>query len=117
MFTVFQTVFILFFTTTFHSYKRKSDKFVQISHSYNTRPVSTVRNASECRSWGRRFDPSLVPYFVEIDHGIISTVILLLSLIQEGLLSVTSESMCTKYWLTVKRAQEKVWLGELTTST
>ena len=32
--------------------------------------------------------------FVEIDHDIISTVIL------EGLLSVTSESMCTNYWLT-----------------
>ena len=35
--------------------------------------------------------------FVEIDHEMISTVILL---IQEGLLSVTSESMCTNYWLT-----------------
>ena len=35
--------------------------------------------------------------FVEIDHEIISTVILF---IQEGLLSVTSESMCTNYWLT-----------------
>ena len=38
---------------------------------------------------------------VEIDHEIISTVILLPSAdIQEGLLSVTSESMCTNYWLT-----------------
>ena len=36
------------------------------------------------------------PYFPEI----ISTVILLLLLIQEGLLSVTSESMRTKYWIT-----------------
>ena len=35
--------------------------------------------------------------FVEIDHDIISTAILSLPLIQEGLLSVTSESMCTKY--------------------
>ena len=34
--------------------------------------------------------------FVEIDHEIISTVILLLQLIQEGLVSVTRESMCTK---------------------
>ena len=37
--------------------------------------------------------------FVEIDHEIISTVIFLPSaewIIQEGLLSVTSESMCTK---------------------
>ena len=49
--------------------------------------------------------------FVEIDHEIISTVILLPSaewIIQERLLSVTSESMCTKL------AQEKVWLGEMT---
>ena len=37
---------------------------------------------------------------VEIDHKIISTVMLVLWLIQEGLLSVPSESMCTKYWLT-----------------
>ena len=36
---------------------------------------------------------------VEINHEIISTAIFL-ALIQKGLLSVTSESMCTKYWLT-----------------
>ena len=38
--------------------------------------------------------------FVEIDHEKISTVILLPSadFIQERLLSVTSESMCTNYW-------------------
>ena len=41
--------------------------------------------------------------FVEIDHEIIFKVILLpfaVRIIQEWLLSVTSESMCTKYWLT-----------------
>ena len=38
--------------------------------------------------------------FMEMDHEIFSMVILPLPLIQEGLLSVTSESMCTKYWLT-----------------
>ena len=37
--------------------------------------------------------------FMEIDNEIISTDILL-PLIQEGLLSVTSESIRTKYWLT-----------------
>ena len=37
---------------------------------------------------------------VEIDHEIIIAVILLLLLTQEGLISVTSESICTKYWLT-----------------
>ena len=36
-----------------------------------------------------------------IDHEIISTVIFL-PLIQEGLLSVKSESMCRKYWVTAQ---------------
>ena len=46
---------------------------------------------------------------VENDREIYSTVILLLPLIQEGLLSVTSESMCTEYWLTAmsKLAEDK----------
>ena len=34
--------------------------------------------------------------FVEVGHEIISTAIRLLLLIQEGLLSVTTECMCTK---------------------
>ena len=44
--------------------------------------------------------------FVEVGHEIISTVILLPSVIPlnhyelQGLLSVTSESMCTNYWIT-----------------
>ena len=40
--------------------------------------------------------------FVEIDHEINFTFNLLPSakLFKNGLLSVTSESMCTKYWLT-----------------
>ena len=38
--------------------------------------------------------------FVEIDHERISTAILHLPLIQKGLLPVTRESICTKYWLT-----------------
>ena len=64
--------------------------------------VSGYRCVSDCRSRGREFDHGPVPYtFVEIDHELISTVILLPSadFIQEGL-SVTSESMCTDYWLT-----------------
>ena len=60
------------------------------------------------------FIPAQSYTFVVINHEIISTVILLLPLIQEGLLSVTSESMCTNYCLTlvnrlVKLAQEIVW--------
>ena len=38
--------------------------------------------------------------FMETDNGIFSIVILLLLLIQERLLSVTSQSMCTKYCFT-----------------
>ena len=34
-------------------------------------------------------------FFVEIDHEIVSTVILSLPLIQEGQLSVSGERMCT----------------------
>ena len=37
--------------------------------------------------------------FVEIDREMMSTVIILLPLIEEGLLSVTRESMCMKNWL------------------
>ena len=39
-------------------------------------------------------------FSVEIDHEIIPTIVLLPPLIQEGLLSVTSERMCMKYWST-----------------
>ena len=38
--------------------------------------------------------------FVEIDHEVFLGPFSFLPLIQEGLLSVTSESICTKYWLT-----------------
>ena len=38
--------------------------------------------------------------FVEIEHEIFSTVILLLRLIQKRMLSVTCKSVYTKYWLT-----------------
>ena len=38
--------------------------------------------------------------FMETDHEIILRPFSFLKPIQEGLLLVTSESMCTKYWLT-----------------
>ena len=44
--------------------------------------------------------------FMEIDHEIISMVILLLQLIQEGLLSVTCESM--SHWITGLSLMKKV---------
>ena len=39
--------------------------------------VSGNRCESDCRSRGSEFYPGLVPYFVEIDHEIISMVIFL----------------------------------------
>ena len=72
-----------------------------------TGPVSVVGNVSNCRSRGRERSHT----FMENDHEIISTVILLLRLIQEGLLSVTSESMCTKYWLTAYSSLPKTKCG------
>ena len=50
--------------------------------------------------WVMSLIPSWSHTFVEIDYEIFYMVILLLSLIEEGLVSVTSESMCTRYWLT-----------------
>ena len=64
--------------------------------------VSGYRCVSDCRSRGREFDPGPVPYF----HGDWSWNNFyghspsFRWFIQEGLLSVTSESMCTNYWLT-----------------
>ena len=47
---------------------------------------------------------SLVPYFHGFDREIFSMVSLRSPLIQEVLLTVTSESICMKYWLTFFRA-------------
>ena len=64
--------------------------------------VSGYRCVSDCRSRGREFDPGPVPYF----RGDWSCNDLyghsppFRWFIQEGLLSVTSESMSTNYWLT-----------------
>ena len=73
-----------------------------------TRPRSAVdsvsgnRCESDCRSRGREFNPGLVPYF----HDDWSWNNFYIHsppfpwIIQEQLLSVTSKSKCTKYWLT-----------------
>ena len=62
---------------------------------------STISSKSDCRSRSRKFESPLGNVtFMEIDHEIISKVILTLSLIQEGLLSITGEDMCTSTGLT-----------------
>ena len=80
--------------------------------------VSGNRCQSDCRSRGREFDSGRVPYFRGdwswnnfYGHSPPFRWI-----IQEGLLSVTSESMCRKYWLTACSSlpRKKVWLCELT---
>ena len=58
--------------------------------------VSECRYVSNCRSRGHKFDPVPFTYFC----GEFLEPFSSLPLIQEGLISVTSESMCTKYWLT-----------------
>ena len=71
------------------------------SISIDAGPYNGVGSESDCRSRGREYDPGLVPYF-RGDYELISSVILLLPLIQEGLLSVPSEIMCTMYLLTIE---------------
>ena len=64
--------------------------------------MSGYRCVSDCRSRGREFDPGPVPYF-RGDwswNDFYGHSPPLRWFIQEGLLSVTSESMCTNYWLT-----------------
>ena len=61
---------------------------------------SAVCSASDCRSRVYMFESQLEhKTLMEIDHEIISAVILPLK-IQERQLSVTGKSMHTKYWLT-----------------
>ena len=59
--------------------------------------VAQLDALSNWRPDGRRFNPrpGWQHSFVEIDREIFSTVILSLSLIQEGQLSVSGERMCT----------------------
>ena len=83
----------------FYIYPLKNNIMIP-SYIYLTGPRSTICNLSDCRSRDRKFDSGPSVTFVEIDHEIISMAILLHPLIQKGLLSVTSKSMCTKYCLT-----------------
>ena len=81
--------------------------------------VSGYRCVSDCRSRGREFDPGRYHTFVEIDHEIISTVILLLPLIYSRRVVVSYKRKYVHKLLVnrlLKPAQEKVWLSELTVS-
>ena len=90
-------------------------------HSSSSGPHSTAGSASDYIS---KFESQLDRItFMEIDHKIIKTVILPLSLIQEEQLPVTGESMCSKYWLTALRTKPRKslcklndWLGLILTA-
>ena len=73
--------------------------FLTIIHATWLR--SAVGNVSDCRSRGHKFYTARANTFEEIDHEIVSSVILLrlAQIVQEGLLPVTSESICMKCWL------------------
>ena len=59
--------------------------------------VAQLDALSDWRPGGGGFEPHRGQQhsFIEIDHEILSTVILFLSLVQEGQLSVSGERMCT----------------------
>ena len=82
--------------------KKRSPGRIFPSHPHTNDTPGRVAQSVTCLT----VDPGiaiLIPArshsFVEIDHEIICSAILLLPLNQEGFLSVTSESVCTKYWL------------------
>ena len=60
---------------------------------------SAVGSGSDWESRDSWFEPRPGHIFVEIYHEIISMVILPLPLIQEGQVSLSGKSICTKYWL------------------
>ena len=72
---------------------------ISYQHNDEIRPASMAQldAPSDWRPGGREFTPlrGRQHSFVEIDHEIISTVILSLPLIQEGQLSVSGERMFT----------------------
>ena len=72
---------------------------------WQCRAVGNVSGKSNCRSRGLEFDPSLVHTFAEIDHEIISKVILLPS-------AESFKKGCCQ--LQAKVCAGKVSLGELT---
>ena len=97
--------------------------FLALLLGVNTGPCSAVGNVSgnRCKSDADSVVASLIPArsqtYVAINHEMTSMVIFSLPMNHpDGLLLTTSESMCTKYWLTACSSlpKEKVWLGELT---
>ena len=76
--------------------------------------VSGNSCVSDCRTRGRDFDPSWSHTFLEIDHEIISTVILLPSAVSfKKSCCQLQAKVCAKVLVNCL-PRKKVWLGELT---
>ena len=77
------------------------------------------RYVADCKSRGPEFDPGLVPYFVEIDHEIISTAILVPSADSRRVVVCYKRKYVHEVLVNhlIKLAQENVYLGELTVPT
>ena len=76
---------------------------------------SAFGNVSDCRAMGRKFDPGRFHTFLEIDHEIISRVILLPSAI-----SIRVVVSCKRNYVhevLVNCPGKKEWLDELTVLT
>ena len=76
--------------------------------------VSDFRYVSDCRSRVCELDPGPVPYFVEVDHEIISTATLLPSSDSRRVVVTYKRKYVHKVLVNrlVQLAQEKVWLSE-----
>ena len=85
---------------TIFTWADSNETFLVISNNIKLAgPSSSV----DWYSRGRGFDPPVRQHsFVEVGHGIISTAILSLPLIQVGQFSVTGEKICTECWLTAE---------------
>ena len=104
--------FIEIIPPLYHHYKHKiSHRWYKIVHGCPPVvtglhcPVSNVSGKkcqSDCRSRGCEFDLGQVPYFRGdlLWNNFYSHSPIFHWIIQEGLFSVTCESMCMKYWLT-----------------
>ena len=79
---------------------KKQKKEKRIAQNKKPGPVMQLVRSQIADPGNVSLIPARLHTFVEIDHEMFSKVILLLPLIQEVLLSVTSESMCTESWLT-----------------
>ena len=81
---------------SFHGEITKKYLHVSGYPSYHSRLHSLDNSVSDCRSRGHKLESQIGHIILmEIDHEIISMIILPILLIQEGQLSVTGASMCT----------------------